>query len=74
MGMSATSVVMISVAFLCFAFVMPIALNTLFGNGTSPGMGYVNSSVNPTVKTIATVVASLIAALGILLKFIPRGK
>ena len=64
--MSPASIIMLVVAFLCFAYIAPIALNYL--------AVAVNTSVNATVKTIAVTVGSILFVLGVVIRFMPRGK
>ena len=65
-GVSPASIIMLVVAFLCFAYIAPIALNYL--------AVAVNASVNATVKTIAVTVGSILFVLGVVIRFMPRGK
>jgi uncharacterized sodium:solute symporter family permease YidK len=70
-GISAGSIVILVIAFFVFAILGSMALNQLFAPA---GSGGINSSVSTTVKTVATTVVGILFAIGVALKFIPRGK
>lgn len=65
-GASPASIIMLVVAFLCFAYIAPIALNYI--------AVAVNSSVNATVKTIAVTVGSILFVLGVVVRFMPTSQ